>query len=93
MSGGQITLVADFTMRGVTRELRLPPNLAGPAKDPWGNLRVGLGAKTKLNRMDYGIKYHQALETGVLAVGEEVELEINAEAIRETANKNSSETK
>lgn len=93
MTGGQIILVADFTMRGVTKELRLPANLAGPAKDPWGNLRVGLGAKTKLNRMDYGIKYHQALETGVLAVGEEVELEINAEAIKETASKNSPETK
>ena len=93
MTGGQIILVADFTMRGVTKELRLPANLAGPAKDPWGNLRVGLGAKTKLNRMDYGIKYHQALETGVLAVGEEVELEINAEAIQETASKNGSETK
>jgi polyisoprenoid-binding protein YceI len=85
MTGGQIILVADFTMRGVTKELRLPANLVGPAKDPWGNLRVGLGAKTKLNRMDYGIKYHQALETGVLAVGEEVELEINAEAVKETA--------
>lgn len=46
---------------------------------------VDQGAKAKLNRMDYGIKYHQALETGVLAVGEEVELEINAEAVKETA--------
>jgi polyisoprenoid-binding protein YceI len=34
MTGGQIILVADFTMRGVTKELRLPANLAGPAKDP-----------------------------------------------------------
>ena len=93
MTGGQIILVADFTMRGVTKELRLPANLAGPAKDPWGNLRVGLGTKTKLNRMDYGIKYHQALETGVLAVGEEVELEINAEAVKETASKSGSESK
>ena len=93
MSGGQIILVADFTMRGVTKELRLPANLAGPATDPWGNLRVGLGAKTKLNRMDYGIKYHQALETGVLAVGEEVELEINAEAVKEAAGKSGSENK
>ena len=40
--------------------------------------------------MDYGIKYHQALETGVLAVGEEVELEINAEAINEGASKSGS---
>jgi polyisoprenoid-binding protein YceI len=79
---GQIILVGDFTMRGVTKELRLPASLFGPAKDPWGNLRIGFEAKTKLNRMDYGIKYHQALETGVLAVGEEVEIEINAEAVK-----------
>jgi polyisoprenoid-binding protein YceI len=83
-TGGQIVMIADFTMRGVTKELRLPVSFAGPAKDPWGNLRIGLGAKTRLNRMDYGIKYHQLLETGVLAVGEEVELEINAEAVKET---------
>jgi polyisoprenoid-binding protein YceI len=93
MAGAQIVMIADFTMRGVTKELRLPANLAGPAKDPWGNLRVGLGAKTKLNRKDYGINYHQVLETGAMAVGEEVELEINAEAIKETASKSSSENK
>jgi polyisoprenoid-binding protein YceI len=85
MTGEQIVMIADFTMRGVTKELRLPARLAGPAKDPWGNLRIGLEAKTKLNRRDYGINYHQVLETGALAVGEEVELEINAEAIKETA--------
>ena len=83
-TGGQIVMIADFTMRGVTKELRLPAKLAGPAKDPWGNLRIGLEAKAKLNRKDYGINYHQVLETGALAVGEEVELEINAEAIKET---------
>jgi polyisoprenoid-binding protein YceI len=92
-TGGQIVMVADFTMRGVTKELRLPAKLAGPAKDPWGNQRIGLEAKAKLNRKDYGINYHQVLETGALAVGEEVELEINAEAIKETASKNSSEIK
>ena len=47
-------------------------------------MRVGLGAKTKLDRRDYGINYHQLLETGVAAVGEEVELDINAEAVKET---------
>jgi polyisoprenoid-binding protein YceI len=85
MTGGQIVMISDFTMRGVTKELRLPAKLAGPSKDPWGNLRIGLEAKTKLNRKDYGINYHQVIETGVLAVGEEVELEINAEAVKETA--------
>lgn len=85
MTGGQIVLIADFTMRGVTKELRLPTKLTGPTKDPWGNTRIGLEASAKLNRKDYGINYHQVLEAGALAVGEEVEIEINAEAIKETA--------
>ena len=82
---GRITIVGDFTMRGITKELRLPARLTGPAKDLWGNLRIGLAAKAKLNRKDYGINFHQVLETGALLVGEEIELEINAEAIKETA--------
>ncbi len=85
-SGGQNVMVADFTMRGVTKELRLPVTLSGPAKDPWGNQRIGLEAKTKLNRKDYGINYNQVLETGIQAVGEEIELEINAEATRQSAD-------
>jgi polyisoprenoid-binding protein YceI len=86
-TGGQIVMIADFTMRGVTKELRLPTTLAGPVKDPWGNQRIGLQAKAKLNRKDYGIKYHQVLETGILAVGDEVEININAEAVKESETK------
>jgi polyisoprenoid-binding protein YceI len=92
-SAGQTILIADFTMRGVTKELRLPAKLSGPTKDPWGGVRIGLEAKTKLNRKDYGIKYHEILETGILAVADEVELEINAEAIKESPGKISSDNK
>lgn len=92
-AGGQITLVADFTMRGVTKELLLLAKLSGPTKDPWRGTRIGLEAKTKLNRKDYGIKYHEVLEAGVVAVGEDVELEINTEAVKETAGKSDSEVK
>jgi polyisoprenoid-binding protein YceI len=83
-NGDQLSLVADFTMRGVTKELRLPATVSGPTKDPWGGVRIGLEAKTKLNRRDYGINYHQLLETGAMAVGEEVTLEINTEAVKDT---------
>jgi polyisoprenoid-binding protein YceI len=82
---GQLVLTADFTMRGVTKELRLPAKMSKPTKDPWGGVRVGLEAKTKLNRKDYGINYNELLETGAMAVGEEVELEINTEAVKVTA--------
>lgn len=85
-SGEQFTVIGEFTMRGVTKELRLSITVSKPIKDPWGNVRVGLEAKAKLNRKDYGINYHQLLETGVAAVGEEVELDINAEAIKDGKN-------
>lgn len=84
---GQLVLIADFTMRGVTKELRLPARMSKPTKDPWGGVRVGLEAKTKLNRKDYGINYNDLLETGAMAGGEEVELEINTEAVKESNEK------
>lgn len=92
-SGEQTVLVADFTMRGVTKELRLPVMVSEPIKDPWGNMRIGLEAKARLNRKDYGLKYNQLLETGIPAVGDEVELEINAEAVKEAAGRSTSEKK
>jgi len=83
--GADTVLVGDFTMHGVTKELALPVSLKGPIKDPWGNSRIGVQARAKLNRRDYGLKYNQALETGGLVVSDEVELEISAEAVKPAA--------
>src|SRR5882724_817856 len=80
--GDETLVIGDFTMHGVTKELALPVRLKGPMKDPWGNDRVGLEAKTKVNRKDYGISYNKLLETGGALVGDEVEIEINAEATK-----------
>jgi polyisoprenoid-binding protein YceI len=82
-NGDQSVLIADFTMRGVTKEIRLPVKISDPVKDQTGATRIGLQTKAKLNRKDYGIAYSQALETGVAMVGEEVEIEIDAEAIKQ----------
>ena len=81
--GEEFVLVGDFTMHGVTKELSLPVKLSGPVKDPWGNSRIGLETRTKLSRKEYGMTYNKALEAGGLVVGDEVEIEINAEAVKE----------
>jgi polyisoprenoid-binding protein YceI len=81
---GETVLVGDFTMHGVTKELNLPVKLSGPIKDPMGMTRIGLQGKVKVNRKDYGISYNRALEAGGVMLGEDVEIEINAEAVKKT---------
>jgi polyisoprenoid-binding protein YceI len=79
----QTVLVADFTIRGVTKEVRLPMKLSGPIKDQEGKTRIGVEGKLAINRKDYGINFNAVLETGVAMVGEEVSIEVNIEAIQQ----------
>jgi polyisoprenoid-binding protein YceI len=83
----QVVLIADFTIRGVTREVRLPVRLSGPIKDQDGKSRLGLEGKLVIKRKDYGINFNAALETGVALVGEDVSIEVNIEAVREEDKK------
>jgi len=70
---GKLKVSGNLTMHGVTKPVVL--DVTGPSKeskDPWGNTRTGVEATTKLNRKDFGLTYNSALETGGVAVGEEV---------------------
>ena len=82
-NGDETILVGDFTMHGVTKELRLPVTLGGPVTDPQGKTRIGLEARAKVNRKDYGIAYNATLKSGVAAVGNEVTMEITAEGVKQ----------
>ena len=59
----------------------------GLAKDPWGNQRAAFTAKTSIDRKDFGLTWNQLLETGGLAVGERIDIEIEIEAVRQAATK------
>jgi polyisoprenoid-binding protein YceI len=80
--GENTVLLGDFTIHGVTKSLSLPVKVKGPIKDPWGNMRIGMEGNTKISRKDFGLTYNKALETGGLVVGDEVEIQISAEAVR-----------
>jgi len=72
-----------LTLHGVTKEVVLEvQGLSGISKDPWGNFRRGATATTKINRKDFGLVWNSALETGGVAVGDEVTITLDIEFIK-----------
>lgn len=73
--------VGDLTIHGTAHEVTLDVEETGRGKDPWGNDRIGFVARTTVNRLDYGLKWNQVLETGGVLIGEKVDIEIDVEAV------------
>ncbi|MBF0539828.1 MAG: polyisoprenoid-binding protein [Nitrospirae bacterium] len=78
---GKTIFIGDLTMHGVTKEIQLTGEYLGAVKDPWGGQRIAFSAEGMLNRMDYGVKWNQTLETGGLLVGDSVKLLIEVECV------------
>ena len=72
-----------LTMRGVSKEITLPVKFLGFAKSPWGQELAGFALETTLDRKDYGIVWNKALDQGGVLLGDEVEIEINLEAVKQ----------
>jgi polyisoprenoid-binding protein YceI len=78
-----LAVEGDLTIHGVTRKATFAaegPTV--PAKDPWGNTRIGVTATTKINRKDFGLTWNAALETGGILVGEEVTITLDAQFVK-----------
>lgn len=74
-------IYGDFTMKGVTKNIKLELENGGIITDPWGKQRAGFELEGKINRKDFGITWNKVLETGGVAVGEEIKLQIAMEGI------------
>lgn len=81
---GVYTLTGDLTIRDVTKKVVFDVvQNNGIITDPWGMTRAGFTASTKINRLDYGIKYNDKLPTGVAAVAAEVSIVVNVELVKQ----------
>ena len=81
--GGEWKVTGDLTIHGVTKQVTL--DVEGPApeaKDPWGNMKSGATAVTKISRKEFGMEFNMVLETGGVMVGDEITITLEVELLR-----------
>ncbi len=72
--GADYIVNGDLTIKGETKSVKLTAEFGGIATDPWGNTKAGFTLSGKINRIDFGLTWNAALETGGVMVSEEVKI-------------------
>jgi len=87
-STGKLKVTGDLTIHGTTKEVVLDvEGPTPPVKDPWGNVRAAVTATTKVNRQDFGVKWNATLDNGGVVVGDDVNITIDVEMIKQAPAK------
>ncbi len=84
-ANGLYNMTGDLTIRGTTRRVTFtltPP--AGPITTR-GQTKIGASASGKINRKDFGVKYHEVMDNGGLGVADEVFIQLDVEMIQQAA--------
>ncbi len=79
MKGNIYYLEGNLTIRDVTKKVKFAVLYGGTVKDPWGNIKAGFKATSKISRKDYGLKWNKLTEAGGAVVGDEVSIALNLE--------------
>jgi len=83
VSDTKFKVAGDLTMHGVTKEVVLDvEGTPKPLTDPFGNVKLGGIATTKVNRKDFGINWSSAMDGGGVVVGDEVDVTIDIELLK-----------
>lgn len=81
--GDDIAVYGKLTILGTTKVIELRGKFAGEVKDPWGNTKAGFEATGTINRKDFGLTWNKTLETGGVVVGDEIEIGLEIEALKQ----------
>jgi polyisoprenoid-binding protein YceI len=79
---GKYNMAGNLTIRGTTKpvvfELTSP---SGPITTR-GTTKIGASASGKINRKDFGVKYHEVMDNGGLGVADDVYIQLDVELIQ-----------
>jgi polyisoprenoid-binding protein YceI len=79
----KLKITGDLTINSITRSVVLDVDgPSAPVKDAQGRMKIGLSATTRINRKDFGIVWNEILESGGVAVADQVLITMDIELIR-----------
>jgi polyisoprenoid-binding protein YceI len=79
-------LYGELTLKGVTKPIKLNVEYNGLAKDPWGSERTGFFVTGKINRSEWGVNFNSVLETGGVALSEEVRIDSELQLVKQAVS-------
>jgi len=83
-SADGLKIVGDLTIHGVTQQVTLESEVpSAEMKDPWGNVKIGASASTKIKRKDFGLTWNAALEAGGFLVGDDVTINLDVQFVKQ----------
>jgi polyisoprenoid-binding protein YceI len=79
----KLTIDGNLTIRGTTKPVTLDVEMLGVGPDGYGGHRAGFEGRARIIRQDFGVSWNDVVEGGGLMVGNEVEIILGIEAIRQ----------
>ena len=79
-------LHGELTLKGITKPVKLNVEYNGLSKDPWGGERSGFLVTGKINRTDWGVNFNSVLETGGVALSDEVKIDSEIQLVKQAAS-------
>src|SRR5450432_1264969 len=81
---GKLKIAGDLTINATTRPVTLDVDGPSPeVRDAQGRTKIGLSAAAKISRKEFGIIWNEVLETGGVALADEVTITLDIELIRQ----------
>jgi polyisoprenoid-binding protein YceI len=77
LGDGNLKIIGDFTLHGVTNSIVIETKKIGEGTDPWGGYRAGFEGTTSIALVDYGITYNLGPASSY------VELTLNVEGVKQ----------